>query len=285
MKRRSLFLALCASLFLAPPAGAVMEQRFLFFPEAELVATPALYDLPFEDVFFPAGDGVRLHGWYVPGPPGAPLVLFCHGNAGNISHRVENVALFHRLGLAVFIFDYRGYGLSAGRPSEAGTYADARGALAWLEGRGYRRERMLYFGRSLGAAIALQLAVEAPPAGLVLETPFTSVAAMGSTHYPVLHLLFGWLLDARYDNLAKIGEVRIPLLIFQGDRDSIVPEAMARQLFDRANPPKRYHLIRGADHNDTYDVGGAPYWEEWRLFLRESGLHGNEGQKPAENSR
>ncbi len=250
-------------------AEGAMEHHFVYFPDRELVATPALYELSFEEVSFSAADGVRLHGWYLPGTPGAPLILFCHGNAGNISHRVENIALFHRLGVGVFIFDYRGYGKSEGRASEAGTYADARGALTWLEGRGVPRSHMLYFGRSLGAAVALQLAVEAPPAGLVLETPFTSLADLGKTHYPVLYFLLGWALDARYDNLAKIGEVRVPLLVFQGDRDSIVPEKMARQLFAVANPPKRFYLIKGADHNDTYDVGGTAYWEEWRRFLRE----------------
>jgi hypothetical protein len=255
-------------LCLATPARAAMEHQFLYFPDRELVVTPALFDLAFEEVAFPAADGVQLHGWYVPGPSGAPVVLFFHGNAGNISHRVENLALFRRLGLGVFIFDYRGYGRSAGRASEDGTYADARGALAWLEGRGLRREQLIYFGRSLGAAVALQLALEAPPAGLVLETPFTSVAAMGREHYPVLHFLLGWLLNARYDNLAKIGKAHTPLLILQGDRDRIVPEAMARQLFAAANEPKRFYLIKGADHNDTYDVGGQAYWGEWRRFLR-----------------
>lgn len=249
-----------------------MEHHFVYFPDRELVATPALFDLPYEEVSFAATDGVRLHGWYLPGAASAPVVLFCQGNAGNISYNLENLAHLHRLGVGVFIFDYRGYGRSEGRATEAGTYADVRGALAWLEGRGFSRSRMIYFGRSLGAAVVLQLATEAPPAALVLETPFTSLADLGRLHYPLLHVLFGWLLDARYDNLAKIGEVRVPLLLFQGDRDSIVPEAMARRLFAAANEPKRFHLIKGADHNDTYDVGGAAYWEEWRRFVAEVGL-------------
>jgi len=258
------------TLFLTPlRAEGVMEHHFVYFPDRELVATPALLDLAYEEVSFTAADGVRLHGWYLPGAASAPVVLFCQGNAGNISYNLENLAYLHRLGLGVFIFDYRGYGKSAGRATEGGTYADARGALAWLESRGFSRSRMIYFGRSLGAAVVLQLAVEAPPAGLVLETPFTSMAAMGQTHYPFLHFLLGWLLDVRYDNLGKIGQIHLPLLIFQGDRDSIVPERMARQLFERANPPKRFYLIKGADHNDTFDVGGAAYWEEWRRFVRE----------------
>lgn len=264
-------LSLLALMLTPLTAEGVMEHQFVYFPDRDLVATPALFDIPYEEVTFVAVDGVQLHGWYLPGGVDQPLILFCQGNAGNISYNIENLAFLHRLGAGVFIFDYRGYGRSSGRASENGTYSDVRGALNWLEHRGISRSRMIYFGRSLGAAVALQLAVEAPPAGLVLETPFTSLTAMGRAHYPVLHFLLGWVLDARYDNLSKISAVQVPLLIFQGDRDSIVPEAMARQLFEAANPPKRFYLIKGADHNDTYDVGGTAYWEEWRRFLREVG--------------
>jgi fermentation-respiration switch protein FrsA (DUF1100 family) len=234
----------------------------------ELVATPADVGLRYEEVFFPAADGVRLHGWLVPGLPGRPLVLFCHGNAGNISHRVENLRLFReRLGVSVFIFDYRGYGRSEGHATEEGTYADARGALAWLRGRGWEPARIVYFGRSLGAAVAVQLALEAPPAGLVLETPFPSVPAMGRHHYSLLYWLLGWALAARYDVEARIGRLHVPLLVFQGDRDTIVPERMARDLFARAREPKTFHLIRGAGHNDTLRHGEADYWAAWRRFL------------------
>ncbi|MEJ2199546.1 MAG: alpha/beta hydrolase [Desulfuromonadaceae bacterium] len=244
-----------------------MEQHFLFFPERELAATPALYRLAYQEVYFAAADGTRLHGWYLPGDPNRPLILFCHGNAGNISHRLDNLYLLHQLGPSLFIFDYRGYGLSEGKAGETGTYSDARGALAWLQQKGWSPGKMVYFGRSLGAAVALQLALEQPPAALILETPFTSVAAMGRQHYPLLSIFFGWLLNARYDNLAKIGQLQCPLLIFQGDQDRIVPPAMARQLFEQANEPKTWHLIGGADHNDTYEVGGAAYWAAWTALL------------------
>ncbi|WP_432822889.1 alpha/beta hydrolase [Trichloromonas sp.] len=267
-KRSLILLLMLGGLAFAPGSESAMEHRFIFFPERPLVATPALYDLAYEEVHFPAGDGTALHGWYLPGEPGKPLVLFCHGNAGNISHRLDNLRLLHRLGVSVFIFDYRGYGKSAGKASEEGTYSDARGARAWLQARGWPPERIVYFGRSLGASVALQLAVEHPPAGLVLETPFTSIAAMGRHHNPILYFALGWLLDARYDNLAKIVNIRTPLLIFQGDRDNIVPESMARNLFEAANEPKTWHLIPGADHNDTYDSGGEDYWSAWSTFLR-----------------
>jgi fermentation-respiration switch protein FrsA (DUF1100 family) len=255
------------SIFGPESVQAAMEHYFLYFPDSHLVATPDRFGLPYEEVRFPAADGVRLHGWYIPGEQGKPLILFCHGNAGNVSHRLENLLLFHHLGLSVFIFDYRGYGQSEGKATEHGTYADGRGALAWLKQQGWEPGRMVFFGRSMGAAVAVQLALEAPPAGLVLESPFPSIAAMGRHHYPLLFTLIGWALDVRYDNLEKIGRVHAPLLVFQGERDDIVTEKMARRLFEKANQPKTFHLIPGAGHNDTYEVGGDNYWTVWREFL------------------
>jgi fermentation-respiration switch protein FrsA (DUF1100 family) len=256
-------------MLLPAPACAALEQMFLYFPDKALVMTPATVRLEYEDVSFGAEDGTRLHGWYLSGEPGKPVLVFCHGNAGNISHRVDNLRLLRRLGLAVFIISYRGYGRSEGTPSEKGTYSDMRGALAWLKGRGWSADRMIYFGRSVGAGVALQLALEQPPGALVLESPFTSIPAMGRLHYPLLWRLAGWALDARYDNLAKIGQLRSPLLVFHGERDEIVPHRMGMELFDRAPQPKSFHSIAGAGHNDTYDVGGAPYWQRWREFVEE----------------
>lgn len=260
-------LLLAAGLLAPATTEGALEQRYIYFPDRQMVATPAAVGLAYEEVRFAAEDGVRLHSWYVPGAPGRPLVLFCHGNAGNISHRLESLRLLHDLGLSVFLFDYRGYGHSEGTPSEKGTYADARGALAWLGERGWRPERLVYAGESLGAAVAVQMALEHPPAGLVLEAPFTSVAAMGRHHYFLLYFLLGWLLDARYDNLAKIGRVHSPLLVIQGTADSIVTPAMARRLFERANEPKTFRLIPGADHNDLLFTGGSAYREAWQEFL------------------
>ena len=258
---------LVGAMLLPTPVCAALEQMFLYFPDQAVVMTPATVRLKYDDVFFSAEDGTRLHGWYLPGEPSKPVLVFCHGNAGNISHRVDNLRLLRRLGLAVFIISYRGYGRSEGTPSEEGTYSDMRGALAWLKDRGWSTDRMIYFGRSVGAGVALQLALEQPPGALVLESPFTSIPAMGRLHYPLLWTLAGWALDARYDNLKKIGRLRSPLLVFHGERDDIVPHRMGKELFDRVPQPKSFYSITGAGHNDTYDVGGAPYWQRWRELV------------------
>ncbi len=271
MRRRlnkNLSRVLLMGLLLGILFGCDMDQTFVFFPESRLAATPADFGLPYDEVSFTAEDGVRLHGWFVPGTPDAPVILFFHGNAGNISHRIHNLRLFReRLGVSVFIFDYRGYGRSDGSPSEEGTYADARGALAWLREKGWAADHTIYFGRSLGAGVATQLALEAPPAGLVLETPFPSIAAMGRRHYPGLYAVLGWSVRSRYDTLEKIGDIHVPLLIFQGSADAIVPPQMARQVFEAANEPKQFHLIPGAGHNDTLDHGIEDYWRVWQEFV------------------
>lgn len=253
------------------PAGvdAALEGQFVYFPSAEQVMTPAAVGLDYEDVFFTAGDGTRLHGWYLPGKAGQPLLIFCHGNAGNISHRVDNLQLLSRFGLNLFIFDYRGYGQSSGTPSEEGTYSDLHGALAWLRQQGWTQKQMIYFGRSLGAAVALQLALKEPPAALILESPFTSIRAMGKHHSPLLWLLAGWLLKVRYDNLGKIANLKVPLMILHGDADEIVPQSMGRELFGRAPAPKRFHSLAGAGHNNSYEAGGEAYRRYWREFLSE----------------
>lgn len=258
---------LLGSLLLPISLSGILERFFLYFPEPELILTPSDMGLDYEDVNFTAEDGTRLHGWFLPGENGQPLVVFCHGNAGNISHRLDNLRRLRELGLAVFIFDYRGYGRSEGRPSEPGSYSDMRGALAWLQQQGWEGREMIYFGRSIGAGVALQLALEQPPGGVILESPFTSIAAMGKQHYPLLWLMAGWLLEARYDNLGKIDRLKTPLLIFHGNRDEIVPQEMGRELFEAAPHSKSFHSISGAGHNDTYERGGADYWQQWRTFI------------------
>jgi len=260
-------LVFAGSILFPDQAKAMLEDHFLFFPERQIYATPAIFDLEYQDVHFTAEDATEIHGWYLPGDFQKPLVLFFHGNAGNISHRLDNLKLLRKLGLSIFIFDYRGYGKSQGKTSEEGTYSDARGALQYLKQQGWDTDQMIYFGRSMGAGVALQLALEEPPAALVLESPFTSVTAMGRYHYPLLSLLAGWLIQARYDNLEKIDKIKTPLLIFQGGKDAIVPPEMAEQLYNKARKPKQLIMLPAAGHNDTYEVGGSFYWQQWSLLI------------------
>jgi len=247
-----------------------LEKYVIYVPERAIEMTPQSEGMAYEDVWFPASDGLRLHGWLIPAPDARLTLLWFHGNAGNIGHRVDNIKYLHRLlRLNVFIFDYRGYGQSAGTHSdlsEEATYRDAEGALAYLRGRqDLAHTRLVYFGRSLGASIAVEAARHHPPAGLILETPFTSIKDMARVALPFLPL--GSLLRTKYDSLSKIREIRVPLLILHGDRDDVVPYEQGRRLFDAANEPKTFYRIRGARHNDTYIVGGQPYFDAWARFL------------------
>jgi hypothetical protein len=247
-----------------------LEKSFIFYPDRYLEATPADYGLEFEEVFFPATDGMELHGWWIPARQkrqGQLTLLWMHGNAGNISHRLHNAKLLHdRLGIHLFLFDYREYGLSQGEVSEEGTYADAEGALAYILSRpDVRQDRVVYFGRSIGSAVAVELATRRIPAGLILESPMTSIPSLARSLFPWLPV--GFLLSTKYDSLAKIGKIRTPLLIFHGTADEIVPFSHGRRLFEAANEPKRFFAIQGAHHNDTYLMGGEEYLQVWQEFL------------------
>jgi hypothetical protein len=242
-------------------SGCSLSTRFIFAPTHDIQGSPDQAGLPYEDVWFLAEDGVRLNGWLIPGAPEKPLILFFHGNAANITHRIELLDYLHRLGFAVFIFDYRGFGRSEGFPvSEADLQRDARGALAWLRERDWPAERLIYFGSSLGSAVALQAALETPPTGLILEAPFTSLAGIARHMTPVIYGLFGWWsIGNDFDNLARIDRLTTPLLIFHGDRDNIVPLRMSRQLFAQAPEPKYLFVVRGGGHSDCFATGGADY--------------------------
>ena len=231
-------------------------NALVFFPDRTILQTPAAAGLAYDDVAIETEDGERLHGWWVPAR-GEPLgqVLLCHGNAGNVGDRVLHLALLSAAGFDVLAFDYRGYGRSTGRPSEEGTYRDARAAR-----RALPAERVIYLGESLGGAVALALALEAPPAGLVLMSTFTSIRDMGRRHYPVLPR--GLVPDA-YPSLERVRGLRAPLLVVHGDRDDLVPLFHGEELYAAAPGPKHLHVLRGVGHNDV--VSGAG--EEWAAAI------------------
>jgi fermentation-respiration switch protein FrsA (DUF1100 family) len=252
-------------------AGALLfEKRLIYFPYRTLEVTPAALGLRHDELRLVTEDGVTLHGWFLPVPDSRFTVLLCHGNGGNISHRLDRVLLMQaRLHVDVLLFDYRGYGRSDGRPDEEGTYRDARAAYKYLrDERVVAPARLVLFGESLGSAVALQLALEREARGLVLESPFTSIPEMARAAYPFLPV--GRFLRTRYDSLERVPRLRMPLLVLHGERDRIVPFLQGRRLFEAAPEPKRFYSIPGADHNDTYAVGGEPYWRVVSDFL--SGL-------------
>ena len=241
-------------------------NSLLYFPSGPVLTRPSDLDLEAEDVVFPTADGETLHAWWFQTPKGPPLghVLLFHGNAGNIGDRVLHARLLIDVGLDVFSFDYRGYGRSTGSPDEEGTYRDARAARAALLDRsGIDPERVFYVGESLGGAVAVALAREVRPRGLVLLSTFTSVRDMARVHYPVLPAS---LVPDAYPSLARIRDLECPLLVTHGDRDEIVPVAQGQALFAAAPDPKRLRLFPGAGHNDLLSLSGREWAEtvgEW----------------------
>lgn len=246
-------------LIFAMPIGISLEQHFLYFPTKAHDASPNTIGLAYEDLFFTSGDGTKLNGWLIPGQNNAPVILFCMGNAGNISHRLDTLQLLHDIGVNVFIFNYRGYGKSEGKASEKGLYEDVSAAYKLLLERGWKKQEVIVFGRSLGAAVGLELTIRSSPVGLIMESAFTSVPAMGRYHYFLLNSLLGWLIDAEYNNLAKIRHIKSPLLLIHGDRDNICPPHMTEELFNEAPTDKQLYWVHGAGHNDGFIVGGEKY--------------------------
>ncbi len=266
---RTLFTLLSLAVVLYFAAIAIvwaLQARFIYYPgepTRELVATPADVGLAFEDVHFEADDGVALHGWFVPGVSDA-TVLYFHGNAGNISHRLPIIHLLHELGMAVMIVDYRGYGRSAGTPGERGTYRDALAAWRYLTvTRGIGEQSIVVYGRSLGGAVASWLANEVDPAGLILESTFTSIAAMARQAFPWLP---GRLARIRYDTLSRIGTVRCPILLLHSRQDRMIPYRHAESLLAAADGGTRLVTLAG-DHNETHAASGSDFTAALREFL------------------
>ena len=246
------------------------QRRLIYFPSPGPVPSAAALLPGGRDVELHTEDGIRLGAWFLPaaGGPG-PAVLVCNGNAGDRSMRAPLAAALNRMGLSVLLFDYRGYGGNPGRPSEDGLAADARAAQAWLAGQAeVDPDRIAYFGESLGAAVALGLAVERPPAALVLRSPFTSLADVGAVHYPWLPVRR--LLMDRYPSIDRIGSLVAPLLVIAGESDAIVPAVLSRRLYDAAPEPKRFVLIPDAGHNDPQLLDGRQMLSEIERFLSET---------------
>ncbi len=258
------YLAFCVFVYYYQP-------RLLYFPTLDIDDTPDKNGLAFEDLWLTTSDGLRLNAWYVGADNAVGTVLFSHGNGGNISHRIQTLRIFHRLGLSTLIYDYRGYGRSEGSPSEEGTYRDAEAAWKYLvETKGVPPEKIVLFGRSLGGAVASYLAEakdeKERPAGLILESSFTSVPDMAAGLYPWLPARA--LCKFQYDTRARLARIGCPVLVVHSPQDDIVPYSHGKALFAAAREPKQFLPILGG-HNEGYLQSGEDYVDGLAAFLRE----------------
>ncbi|MBW2277296.1 MAG: alpha/beta hydrolase [Deltaproteobacteria bacterium] len=254
--------ALAVALVLFTAWILACQSSLIYFPSRDLDGTPADVGLEYESVFFSAKDGTELHGWFVPAEDERGVALLCHGNGGNISHRLDLIALLGELGLAVFAFDYRGYGRSEGSPDEEGTYLDV--AAAWdevVEKKGTPQERVLVYGRSLGGAICSHVAADNQPAGLILDSAFTSISEAGQEIYPFLPVK----LLSRYDypTVEHVERARCPVLVIHSKGDELIPYHHGQELFEAAAEPKRFVEVAGG-HNENFAVS----YDEYRNALQ-----------------
>ncbi len=243
-----------------------IERQSIYFPMRDMYSTPRERGLPYEEIYFKTSDNKRLNGWFIPRDNAKFIVLFCHGNAGNISHRIEKISILHDLGVSTFIFDYRGYGKSQGRPSERGLYKDAEAAYRYLvEERKISKDDIILYGESIGSAVIIDLAKKVDVKALITEEAFTSIKDMARMAYPFLpHFIF----SSRFDCVSKIKDITCQKLIIHSIDDEIVPFYLGEKLFKTARPPKKFLRIRGS-HNTAFLDSGEQFKEGIKNFLEE----------------
>jgi uncharacterized protein len=244
---------------------AVFQSHYVYFPEREIIATPRDGGMAFDEVSFQSSDGLRISAWYIPAKNSRGVLLFCHGNGGNISHRLESIRIFNRLGLNVLIFDYRGYGQSEGSPTEEGTYRDAESAYQYLSRvRKINPSRIIIFGRSLGGAVAARIAGKQNPGALIIESAFTSIPDAASDLYPWLPVKI--MARIHYATVNDIGQARCPVLIVHSRDDEMISIRHGRRIFEAAKEPKAFLEITGS-HNNGFADSGKRYEEGLNAFI------------------
>lgn len=257
-----LWLALLIIIFLT--GIRYIERHSIYFPMKEIFASPETVGLPYEEIYFETSDNKRLNGWFIPNDKAKFTVIFCHGNAGNISHRMEKISLLYRLGLSIFIFDYRGYGKSQGSPSESGLYKDAIAAYSYLtKERGISEDDIILYGESIGGAVAIDLAHKAGVRALITEETFTSIKDMAKMAYPFLPY---FIFSSKFNCISKIREVKCSKLVIHSIDDEIVPFYLGERLFNAAKPPKKFLKIRGS-HNTAFLDSEKQFTEGIKSFL------------------
>lgn len=257
----------CFSLFLFNGWMYIQQPKMVFYPLAELKATPKEWGLPYDDVTLTTSDNVRLHGWYLPAKESKQVILFFHGNGGNISHRGDSLEIFHSLGLNVFIIDYRGYGKSEGSMSEQGFHLDAFAAWQYLvTKRGFQAQDIIIFGRSLGGAVATQLATQVDEKALIVESTFSSVNDMASMLMPLISKLIYLRYSFNTENI--INQVASPVLLIHSKDDDVVPYELGEKVFAAAKSPKYFFELKG-NHNDGFMQNITGYKQAIKWFVTE----------------
>jgi uncharacterized protein len=264
-----LYISICAFLY-------IRQGHYIFFPDQKVRATPALYKLPYQDVYLPIrksnGETEKIHGWWIPsGKKESKTLLYLHGNSANVSKEAERARLFHQLGVSILLIDYRGFGQSGGDfPSEAQVSEDTEAAWQYLvQKQKVRPEEIFVYGHSLGGAIAIELALHHPEIpGLIIESAFTRARDLAVenwwTHYIPLDLLF----NQRFDSIHKIASLKMPILFIHGTADTKIPYSMSQQLFATATAQKKLLLIPQGDHDHNFKIGGSHYSNAIRAFLK-----------------
>lgn len=242
-----------------------IESRGIYFPIKEIENTPEIVGLPFEDIYIKTEDDIQINGWFIPQERPRGTLLFCHGNAGNISHRLEIIKIFHKIDLNVFIFDYRGYGRSQGSPSEQGLYRDARAAFNYLVSReDINKEAIVVYGKSIGANVAVDLLSGVSAKALISESAFTCAAEMGKKLFPYLPVK--WIITIKYDALTKIRNITVPKLIIHSRDDEIIPFRLGEKLFEAASEPKEFYRMSGG-HNEAVFLAAEEFSARIDAFL------------------
>ncbi len=264
------YLAACLYLYF-------QQTRFIFFPSSAIEVTPKAFNLKYQEVWIPvtaaSGKVEKIHGWWIPAAkPNAKVLLYLHGNGVNIGANAAHADRFHRMGFAVLIIDYRGYGLSEGSfPNETSVYLDA--ATAWnylVKQRQIQPSDIFIYGHSLGGAIAINLAVQQPKAaGLIVESSFSSIQNVVNLRNQFRLFPVSFILNQRFDSISKVKNLRIPVLFIHGTDDFVVPVTMSEQLYATAPEPKQLLIVPNAGHNDVAEVAGWQYFKTVQKFVRQ----------------